>query len=810
MAVRATQCRARTLAAAIGAVAAPALLVLAVPLAAGSNPPSLAKSAPPAADDGDKPATDEAAPYVPGQIIVTYRDGVTAAQRDAMLSRKRARGHDTISRRGGRHALTEVVRLPAGVSVEQAVAQYEADPTVAHAEPDYLLTAQVEADDTYAASGDLWGMGGDAMPLGTSYGSGANEAWAMGHVGSASVYVGIVDEGVQFDHPDIAANVWTNPWDPVDGIDNDGNGYIDDVHGWDFVNDDNDVFDGDSNPDIDSHGTHVAGTIGGVGGNGQGVAGVNWDVTMIPAKFLGPSSGSTSDAIAALNYLTELKVLHGINLVATNNSWSGGNFSVDLLNAINDGGDEDILFVTVAGNGGTNNDSTPSYPGNYQCTNGGTRGWDCVVSVAAIDAVGALPVFSQYGATTVDLAAPGDAIISTVPDDTYAAYSGTSMAAPHVAGAVALCASINPALTAAQLRAAVVDTALPTASLSGKTVTGGRLDVGTMVQDCVVPTSGVSGSVDALATATVARTSVALVWDDQATGETRFEVQRAPFSGTCGTYAAIGAAPAGGEVFTAADLTPATTYCFRVRAASDYGGGSSTGWAVVSNVTTPEPPSPYNCAATSYRWLTPSAVSTADFGDDSTVGITVPFTPWLYDVAFPNTFALAEVQASSNGYLHFGWGSAGFFANSNMPNSAHPNGIVAAWWDDLDPYTGGSISWGTLGSAPTRRFVVTWSNVPHLYLSYTTVTFQIVIEETTNAFVFNYLDTETGSAGSNRGAGATVGIESADGHEASVISHNAGNINNSSAYRCTPYVEPFTEPINDPADVFAPAVRLDV
>lgn len=809
MAVRAAQGRGRTLVSAIVAVVAPAVLVLAVPLAAGGTPPDLAESAPPAADD-DKQATDEATPYVPGQIIVTYREGVTAAQRDAMLSTKRARGHTTISRRVGRHALTELVRLPTGVSVEQALKQYSADPTVAHAEPDYLITTDVEANDTYAVSGDLWGMGGDAMPLGTAYGSGANEAWAMGHVGSDSVYVGIVDEGVQFDHPDIAANVWTNPWDPVDGVDNDGNGYIDDIHGWDFANGDNDVFDGDSNPDIDSHGTHVAGTIGGVGGNGQGVVGVNWNVTMIPAKFLGPSGGSTANAVAALNYLTDLKVRHGIDLVATNNSWSGGPFSSVLLDAINEGGDEDILFVTVAGNDGTNNDSTPSFPGNYQCTNGGTRGWDCVVSVAAIDAAGALPVFSQYGATTVDLAAPGDAIVSTVPDDSYAAYSGTSMAAPHVAGAVALCASINPALTAAQLRAAIVDTVLPTASLSGKTVTGGRLDVGTMVQDCLVPSAAVSGSVDTLATATVARTSVELVWDDQATGETRFEVQRAPFSGTCGTYAAIGDAPAGGEAFTAAGLTPATAYCFRVRAASDYGGGSSTGWAVVSNVTTPDPPEPYTCATTSYRWLTPSAVSTADFGDDSTVGITVPFTPRLYDVAFPNTFALAEVQVSSNGYLHFGWGSAGFYANSNLPNSAHPNGIVAAWWDDLDPYTAGSISWGTIGSAPTRRFVVTWSNVPHVSSPSTMVTFQIVIEETTNAFVFNYLDATTGSAGSDLGAGATVGIESADGYEASVISHNAGNLANTSAYRCTPYVEPFTGPINDPADVLAPAVRLDV
>lgn len=801
--------RGRTLAVALCTTA-----LLVALLAARSNPPQHASAGAPGGDNGTKPAATAATPFAPGQIIVKYRDGVSSTQRDAMLSGKRARGHRTISRRVGDEALTEVVRLPSGVTVEAAIAQYEADPAVAYAEPDYLLTTQLEANDTFVASDDLWGMGGDAKRIGTSYGSAANEAWAMGHVGSSDVYVGIVDEGVQFDHPDLAANVWTNPFDPVDGLDNDGNGYIDDIHGWDFADGDNDVFDGESDPDIDAHGSHVAGTIGGVGGNGQGVAGVNWHVTMIPAKFLGASGGDTSDAIAALNYLTDLKVRHGINLVASNNSWGGGSSSAALLEAINAGGDEDILFVVAAGNTGGNNDSTASYPSNYQCTNGGTRGWDCIVSVAAIDALGGLTAFSQYGATTVDLGAPGDAIISTVPDDSYAAFSGTSMATPHVTGAVALCASANPALTAAQLRAAVLDSTLPTASLSGKTVTGGRLEVGSMLQHCLTPTAAVTGTVDNLGTTGIAETIVILRWDDNAVDETRFEVQRAPYSsGVCGTFVDIGAAPAGARSFFALDLLPSTAHCFRVRAANDHGGGSATPWAELAGLTTVDPPAPYTCGVNPYTWLTPASTSTATFGDDSARGITMPFDPALYNRDYTNDTSFAEVQVSANGYIRLGWGSAGYYANSTLPSPSHPNSIVAAWWDDLDPSLGGSITWGTVGTAPNRQFVVTWSDVPHVGLFLTTVTFQIVIEESTDAFVFNYLDATTPLSGSNRGAGATVGIESEDGYEASLISYNAANINNSSSYRCVPAPEdpPTTPaPINDPVDAIAPAVRLDV
>ena len=276
--------------------------------------------------------------------------------------------------------------------------------------------------------------------------------------------VAVIDTGIDYSHPDLAANVWTNPGEVAgDGIDNDRNGYIDDVRGWDFANNDADPM------DDNGHGTHVSGTIGAVGDNGVGVAGVNWQVSIMGLKFLsGSGSGSTSGAIAAINYATRMRRDFGINIVATNNSWGGGGFSAGLRDAIEAGGQAGILFVAAAGNDGRNNDATASYPASYTSQS--------IISVAATDRSNALATFSNFGATGVDLAAPGVGIYSTTPGNNYAAYSGTSMATPHVTGTVALMAAANPQATAGQLRTAILATAAPTASLAGKVATGGLLN----------------------------------------------------------------------------------------------------------------------------------------------------------------------------------------------------------------------------------------------------------------------------------------------------------------------------------------------
>jgi subtilisin family serine protease len=200
---------------------------------------------------------------------------------------------------------------------------------------------------------------------------------------------------------------------------------------------------------------------------------------MLGAKFLGSRGGTTANAIKAVDYFTGLKN-KGLNIVATNNSWGGGGFSQALKDAIDRANAAGILFVAAAGNSGTNNDATASYPSGYSSAN--------IIAVASITSAGGLSSFSQYGATTVDIGAPGSSIWSTVPvsggkgknatvGSGYASYNGTSMATPHVTGAVALYKSINPSATAAQIKAAIMGSTTPTASLAGKTVTGGRLNV---------------------------------------------------------------------------------------------------------------------------------------------------------------------------------------------------------------------------------------------------------------------------------------------------------------------------------------------
>ena len=417
--------------------------------------------------------------FVPNEILIKFKEGTSSnAKSKALEAVKGTVAEEIVTeamKRANQREGVIVLRVP--MAALDAISKLKGMTEIEYAEPNWIYNHFATSNDTYYTNGSLWGMYGATTAPANQYGTGAVTAWAGGNTGLNTglnaVYIGIIDEGYMYTHVDIAANAGTNPGETAgNGVDDDGNGLVDDVYGWDFAGNDNSVFDGSG----DDHGTHVAGTIGGKGGNSIGVAGVVWNVRLLSAKFLGSRGGTTANAIKAVDYFTDLKTRHNLNLVATNNSWGGGGFSQALADAIKRAGDANILFVAAAGNSGTNNDTSPSYPSNYISAN--------IIAVASITSTGALSSFSQYGATTVDLGAPGSGIWSTVPVSSkgkvvsgYASYNGTSMATPHVTGAAALYASVNSGATAAQIKAAILVSTTPTPSLTGKCDTGGRLNV---------------------------------------------------------------------------------------------------------------------------------------------------------------------------------------------------------------------------------------------------------------------------------------------------------------------------------------------
>ena len=345
----------------------------------------------------------------------------------------------------------------------QMISAYGNDPRVQYMELDHIITlpdvqttsrtkkenlATITPQTTTPNDPDyplLWGLNNTGQTGGKPDADiDAPEAWNI-QTGDPIV-VGVIDSGVDYNHPDLAGNIWTNLGEIAgDGIDNDSNGYIDDVRGWDFAFNDNDPM------DVDGHGTHVAGTIAATGNNSLGVIGVAWNKAKImPLRFLDDSgSGATSNAILAIDYATA----NGVKV--TNNSW-GGLLPIPnkaLEDAIKAAGEQGALFVAAAGNESRNTDLVPAYPASYDLPN--------IISVAATDHNDKLSYFSNYGKNSVDLAAPGSEIYSTLPGGNYGFLSGTSMASPHVAAAVALVWAKDPTLTPAQVKNRLLKTTDP-------------------------------------------------------------------------------------------------------------------------------------------------------------------------------------------------------------------------------------------------------------------------------------------------------------------------------------------------------------
>lgn len=418
-------------------------------------------------------------PYVANELLVQFRPEASASSQRLVLDRFGAAAVERLQARGeGRGELLHV-RLGGTTPFSlRLLERLAADSSVEFAEPNWIYQHQANPNDPYL--GNLWGMQGAATAPANGNGSGALALWSAGLRCDSQVLVGIVDEGLMTSHPELQANVWVNPgeYGKTPGVDDDGNGYVDDLNGWDFNGKDASVYDGSA----DDHGSHVAGTVAARIDNGQGVFGLCPMAKLISAKFLGPRGGTTANAVKAVQYLTDLKRRHGLRLVASNNSWGGGGYSQALYDAIAAAGAADILFVAAAGNAGQNIDSTPSYPASYALAN--------LLAVAAIDKSGARASFSNWGANTVAIAAPGVDILSTVPtrkDAGYAAYSGTSMATPHVTGAAAFYASLNPCATAAQIRNALLTKATVDGKLASQVQNGRRLNVAGFAAELACP-----------------------------------------------------------------------------------------------------------------------------------------------------------------------------------------------------------------------------------------------------------------------------------------------------------------------------------
>ncbi|MCA2958983.1 MAG: S8 family serine peptidase [Silvanigrellales bacterium] len=410
--------------------------------------------------------------HVPGSLIVRFKETrETASLKLSLLRGLGGRITHTFGSSGahvvrfadGSLAETELAERAAALEQSGQVEWVEAN-TRLHAVSGRTPTALPNDPDFTR----LWGLSNFGQDQGTAgVDINVTPAWNS-QKGNSRVLVGIIDTGLDRSHPDLAPNAWKNPKESgtdaqgldraTNGVDDDANGFIDDVHGWDFVNNDNDPF------DDNEHGTHVGGTVGARGNNGVGIAGVAWNVSLVGLKFLdSEGSGSLEDAVKAIEYATRL----GVHI--TNNSWGGGGYSPTMKAAIDEAAKAGILFVAASGNDSNDNDAQPSYPASYSSSN--------IISVAAVDSSGRLADFSNRGARSVHLGAPGVAIYSTVPNASYASFDGTSMATPHVVGAAALLKASFPAETAERLRARLLANTRPLASLAGMSSSGGLLNV---------------------------------------------------------------------------------------------------------------------------------------------------------------------------------------------------------------------------------------------------------------------------------------------------------------------------------------------
>jgi subtilisin family serine protease len=403
--------------------------------------------------------------YAPDQIIVKLKSEAmeNAAIEDGFdrILSVRAASVEKLSSDGSGE--TGLLQLGGAMSVEDAIAEASRDPRVEYAEPNYYCRAADTMPDD-PLFGQMWGLHNTAR---AGVDINAPRAWDI-TTGADNVVVAVIDTGVDLSHPDLAPNAWVNPRETANGRDDDGNGLVDDINGWNFHSNNNRIFTSET---ADRHGTHVSGTIAAAGNNGVGVSGVAWKARIMALKFIDSGLSYVDGAVKAINYAVDQK-RRGVNVRVINASWYAEAESKALRDAIINAGSAGILFVCAAANGGADSmgddlDQTKLYPPSWTDISS-------LMSVASVDSADRLAASSNFGRSTVSVAAPGVLILSTLPGSSYAYMSGTSMATPHVSGIAALLASESSRLSPVQIKERIIRTAQPSLALIGKVAASGR------------------------------------------------------------------------------------------------------------------------------------------------------------------------------------------------------------------------------------------------------------------------------------------------------------------------------------------------
>jgi alpha-tubulin suppressor-like RCC1 family protein/subtilisin family serine protease len=631
--------------------------------------------------------------FVPGEILVRFR-AETIAKQDAsgqrvarMSLRSGADGQEILARV---ERLGEDAEFVAGLRLArvqpeetlEAVSALRARADVLYAEPNYRRYRTAAPNDSRYA--ELWGLNNTGQAGGVAGADiKAETAWNT-TTGSRDFVVAVIDEGVDVNHTDLAPNIWRNAGEvPRNNTDDDGNGFTDDYNGYDFFHNDGSVYDGPgANPDgstVDAHGTHVAGTIGAVGNNGVGVAGVNWQASIMSLKILGPDGGSVADAIRAYAYARMMRELwqttggaRGANIRVTNNSYGGDRSSqaeTDAIRALNDAG---ILFVAAAGNEREDNNIVPSFPASCDLPN--------VISVASLDRRNNVSNFSNFGSRTVQLAAPGSEILSTLPGNGYGYLSGTSMASPHVAGAAALVLAAHPEFNVARLRAALLFGGEAQATLDAYISTGRRLNAAGALENAGEADSTPPAAPSGFRIGAQDGRFITLNWtapgDDGMAGRAALQELRFNDAATATTFLLAVQRPAAAG--TAQSLSvrvpyrhPSGTFTLRV---TDNAGNASEASV---NVNAPEEDvNPYSVVLGAPQPLSTGGTRLGAAFDDHIASAFLPFSFPFYDRFY------TSAQISTNGaiYLKYQQNNDPFSLRQALDGRV----MIAGLWDDLD------------------------------------------------------------------------------------------------------------------------------